>query len=102
MASQYEPRRSGLRPNMTEASFIVERQPWVKTAACRDVPTEVFFEPALEPEALAYCQGCAHRGECLALAMKEEGSAPYGRYGVRGGTTPLDRQRLHRGRNRVA
>jgi hypothetical protein len=82
------------------AAFFAAKQPWVKDAACRDVPTDIFFEAGYEEEAKAYCGGCGVRDACLALAFKEEGTAHSGRYGVRGGMTP-DERRRHLRRRKV-
>lgn len=85
-----------------------ERLPWRQSAACKDMPTELFF-PAngVNPrKALAACMTCPVRLPCLewAVEMRE-------RQGVFGGTTekrrrpliraleagtPLDQQRLPR------
>lgn len=80
------------------ANFYLEPQPWTKRAACKDVPTELFFEVSHEREALQICNTCPKRVRelCGEAAMVEEGAGPYGRYGVRGGMTPDQRAVVHR------
>lgn len=56
--------------------------------ACLGTPTEVFY--AKHPEqALAICATCPLKKACLAAAMEHE--EPNNRYGVWGGTTPMER-----------
>jgi WhiB family redox-sensing transcriptional regulator len=43
---------------------------WMAAAACREVPTAVFYDPATENEAIAYCAGCAVRSACLDHALR--------------------------------
>lgn len=86
---------------MTVAFLGDQAYAWVKDAACGGVPVDLFFTGATEEEALAYCKHCPVRKLCLADALIEEASAPAGRYGVRGGKTAKERQRLQRQRGRV-
>lgn len=71
---------------------------WRDEARCRDAPQEVFelfWDPSKGNDnyryALAYCQECPVAMECLDANINEP-------YGVVGGTTPDDRQRLRRRR----
>lgn len=64
---------------------------WKKSAACRDLPTEVFYaSPSKEASALAICGYCPVKPECLEYALEFEGS-DRDRYGIFGGMTPKDR-----------
>jgi hypothetical protein len=88
------------------AQFYVDRQPWLVDAACIGIDPELFFD-AIEnrdpthklqslKKAKATCFKCPVRRECAEQAMKEEGSAPAGRYGYRGAMTPAQRRALYR------
>jgi len=50
--------------------------PWMRQAACRSVPTKVFFvddsraNQAAVAAARAWCEICPVRAECLAFAMQ--------------------------------
>ena len=72
---------------------------WRAAAACREVDVEVFFaiDEASQREAIAICEGCPVRRECLehAVANREQ-------YGVWGGLREQDRKRLVRSRRRDA
>jgi WhiB family transcriptional regulator, redox-sensing transcriptional regulator len=72
---------------------------WRADAACREVDIEVFFavDEASQQEALAICETCPVRVECLehAIASREH-------YGVWGGMREQDRKRLVRSRRRNA
>lgn len=88
------------------AQFYVEKQPWLTEAACIGIEPELFFlaiESRDSTEKLqclkkvkAVCFKCPVRIECAEQAMKEEGSAPAGRYGYRGAMTPAQRRALYR------
>lgn len=78
------------------ASFYVERQLWMKHAACKDTPTDYFFDFTRFAECRKICRDCPVRRDCAEQAMVEEGSAPGGRYGFRGGLTPTQRRTLYR------
>jgi WhiB family redox-sensing transcriptional regulator len=94
------------KPEPPLAAFRVEKQPWLLKRACADTPVEVFFdatEVTSKTErdeavkvAKAICRSCPVRRDCLEQAMKEEGSAAAGRYGVRGYLTPQERRKLYR------
>ena len=61
-------------PSMTETATpnavpLQSRPSWMASAACRDVPTAVFFDEATEPAAIRCCAGCAVRSTCLAYAL---------------------------------
>lgn len=88
------------------ANFYVKKAPWVKDAACKDMPTSKFFEDTevrgsegrrnnIE-KARAVCRLCPVRHACADEAMREEGSGTSGRYGVRGGLTPQQRESIYR------
>ena len=76
---------------------LVNRPAWHRQAACRGVDPDLFFPERGSRryvEALAYCQDCPVRQECLASAFE---------FGERwtmsiwGGTTGRDRKGLRRG-----
>jgi WhiB family redox-sensing transcriptional regulator len=72
---------------------------WRADAACKNVDVEVFFaidEPS-QQEAVAICETCPVRAECLehALIAREQ-------YGVWGGVREQDRKRLARRRREAA
>lgn len=78
---------------------------WRKDAACKDLPTEWWFD--LHPKkqgktgrplwteemkrAIAICQECPVKDECLDWALQNED------YGIWGGTTPTQRKKLRAG-----
>ena len=52
----------------------------------------IFFTPSSEPTAIAFCDTCPCKAECLRLALNAEGLAPLNRrFGVSGGLTPSQR-----------
>ncbi len=63
---------------------------WREIAACKGENPNVFFENEFTDLALTYCRTCLVQAECLreAMATKE--------YGVRGGTTYEERQKLRK------
>ena len=69
---------------------------WWLNAACRGVPTELFFPIGTKTtrehcgEALSYCDGCKVRAVCLEDALRHYGPGRR-EYGVRGGTTEDER-----------
>ena len=78
--------------NIFDAPILDER-PWAVFAACKDEQGMTFFPQTKleERAALAICEICPVREECLdhALEMKE-------RFGVWGGTTEKERRKLDR------
>jgi WhiB family transcriptional regulator, redox-sensing transcriptional regulator len=72
---------------------------WRADAACREVDVEAFFavDEVSQQEALAICETCPVRLECLehAIAAREQ-------YGVWGGMREQERKRLVRARRRDA
>jgi WhiB family transcriptional regulator, redox-sensing transcriptional regulator len=84
----------------TSLSFSVDAPAdWRADAACREVDVEAFFavDEASQQEALAICETCPVRLECLehAIAAREQ-------YGVWGGMREQERKRLVRARRRDA
>lgn len=51
---------------------------------CIDLDPELFFDPSRELEAVAVCQSCPFRMECVSWGAEAE-------YGVFGGSLPIDR-----------
>lgn len=76
---------------------------WMRNGACVGKPTELFFtiNDAGRPlrEAQEACGGCAVKVECLAYALSGDAAAtgnPRDTFGVWGGTTPTEREKLLR------
>ena len=76
-----------------ESMAIAGRGAWEVEANCLGLDPELFFpEAGASPEpAKAVCRGCVVRNECLALAL--DGRVAYG---VWGGLTAAERERLGR------
>jgi WhiB family redox-sensing transcriptional regulator len=73
---------------------LVNRPAWHFEAACRGRDPALFFPARGEGgpfAALAYCEGCSVRSQCLAAALEVPST------GVWGGTTGLERRGLRRG-----
>jgi WhiB family transcriptional regulator, redox-sensing transcriptional regulator len=72
---------------------------WRADAACGSVDVEVFFavDEASQHEAVAICETCPVRAECLehAIVNREQ-------YGVWGGVREQDRKRMVRRRRQAA
>jgi WhiB family transcriptional regulator, redox-sensing transcriptional regulator len=72
---------------------------WRADAACREIDIDVFFavDETRQREAIAVCETCPVRQECLeyAITAREQ-------YGVWGGVREQDRKRLVRARRREA
>ena len=82
-----------VEPIVLEASA----RAWMLDAACRDLPTEIFFPPpnrqgaADTKKALAVCRSCPVREACLAYALTfPDRSLP----GIWGGETERSRSRM--------
>lgn len=75
--------------------MLVERLPWVEKAACRGMPTEVFFpeEATHATTALArsICAGCPVQFECREFGRNQHG-------GVWGGVTKRNKIGTNRSR----
>ena len=76
------------------------RERWRLAAACRGLPTALFFsdDTADEAEAIATCATCRVADACLSYAIE------HAEFGIWGGRTPEERKRLRRRirRNRTA
>ncbi len=69
-------------------------EPWTQDAACVEVNPELFYENPRANVALAaikVCGGCPVQAECLDYGLRIDD-----RYGVYGGLTPGQRQRMRR------
>jgi len=66
---------------------------WRDRAACKDTPTEVFFNVRYKEEALTLCSGCPVQSECLNYRF-ETLNAPDEDAGIWGGTTRAQRSRM--------
>ncbi len=76
---------------------LLNRPEWHQRAACRGADPDLFFpDPSSgrPVRALAYCDGCQVRPECLAIAL-DAGS--HSDVGVWGGTSVRQRRVLRRG-----
>ena len=75
---------------------------WCAQAACAGVDTAVFFPAGSDhdgiDEAVAWCDRCPVRARCLETALAIE--QPSTRFGVWGGLTPDERQRMHHKRQK--
>lgn len=80
---------------------MIELQPWMDDAACKDEPQETFFPPSegtpkdqpnhpMWARGKAICQACPVRAECLAYALLNED------YGLWGGRTSRERRQIRR------
>jgi WhiB family redox-sensing transcriptional regulator len=73
---------------------LVNRPAWHRQANCRGADPDLFFpEPGTHRpvEALAYCEDCSVRSQCLASALEAASTE-----GVWGGTSGRDRKGLRR------
>jgi Transcription factor WhiB. len=77
---------------------VTARTPWRERAACRGMPTELFFSDKRRDQlrALAICAVCPVREPCLREAMRAEAKRRYDRHGVYGGLTARGRELLAR------
>lgn len=84
--------------------FDITPPTWTRDAVCAQVDPELFF-----PEkgghngsiAIRICQQCPARLACLEYALEAEETTA-GRYGIFGGTTPMQRRRIAQQRKRAA
>lgn len=71
---------------------------WLDRAACLGMDRTIFFsdphDVAGTQAALAVCARCSVTEECLAWALEHPTSS--GRFGIFGGTTPIERRRMLR------
>lgn len=81
-----------------ESDLAAAAARWQAEAACRNLPTELFFPIGHGPRAEAQtilakeiCNACAVREECLAYAL-----AANARYGVFGGLAEDERREVRR------
>lgn len=79
----------------TAPVFLVERQPWMVDAACRQMPTSLFFKGRYESHAeiKAICAECPVREQCLEYGIDEP-------YGMWGGMSAKQRRKLRVQRRR--
>lgn len=105
--SMVEARRRALRESWALRAFPVARSGWERRAACRGVQ-DLFSIEEVGAEAVrsiaaavAVCEGCPVRLECLQQAMFEE-QRQADRFGVRGGFSAAERRRLGREQRRRA
>lgn len=73
---------------------------WMLKAVCRDANPEWFYaDDNRSQDALNYCEVCPVARECLAYALALEVAWPA--YGIWGGTTSADRERMIQTANQV-
>lgn len=75
--------------------FATDHPEWMERAACHDIG-DMFYVEAHEESSLALaakrvCASCPVRVECLSYALQHKE-----RYGIWGGMTATERQRMHR------
>lgn len=79
--------------------MILERPDWQDRAACRGVPSEIFFpdnpggQDSVYNRAREFCQRCEVTDKCLAYALEHE-TGQRCRYGMFGGLTPRERGQI--------
>jgi WhiB family transcriptional regulator, redox-sensing transcriptional regulator len=77
--------------------ILVQREAWMRRAACRGQETEAFFPPrggdVSGPKAV--CAACPVRQECLEYALDNRD-----KFGVWGGLTEMERREIRRERKR--
>jgi WhiB family redox-sensing transcriptional regulator len=79
-------------PNVAQFRRQLHDTNWQHHAACRDVPSEVFFpEKGREGIAVAICLECPVREECLAHAIEHREDE-----GIWGGRTPAQREKIRK------
>jgi WhiB family redox-sensing transcriptional regulator len=93
------PQTAPARPQAPQTRPVVPpAQPkdgWWERSACKDVDPDVFFADEVKGRyatAGIICDSCPVTTECLAEALKAESCGV--RYGMYGGLTPSERQRL--------
>lgn len=75
--------------------FTVDHPEWMRRAACHDIG-DMFYvdtndESSIALAAKRVCASCSVRVECLSYALKQKE-----RFGIWGGMTATERQRMHR------
>lgn len=89
-----EPRAYGSRRAIVAQIIDIEiddQKGWHEEAACRESDTDLFFDFNTWDEAIAICQECPVRLECLADTLVEAKQ-----FGIFGGERPDDRYRIRR------
>lgn len=82
-----------LHTPLTAPVIPVQPEPWMDGALCTQADPEMFYpDKGGDPKpAKALCQLCGSRADCLAYALEHNE-----RYGVWGGMTRKERQRIRR------
>lgn len=86
--------------NLAEVLGIDVIRHWTQDALCAQTDPEIFFpeKGGSVREAVRVCSECPVQQVCLDAALAEESADfSYGRFGVRGGTTPRERVRIAAG-----
>lgn len=77
--------------NTDVCDIVSGRQDWMNDAACRGMPTDLFFPQRGEPlnQIRAVCAGCRVAAECLEYALTNTD-----KFGVWGGKSEKERRKL--------
>lgn len=84
--------------HMPASIFVRGDMRWRDRALCEGMPTEQFFprKSDIEQETIAICLACPVRPRCLQYALDTRSD-----YGIWGGTTQVERERLLAGRRKA-
>lgn len=85
---------SSARQNPPVGAVRARQVTWRDRARCAGADPDMFFDPAREAEAKAVCAKCPVRQECLDDEMAVEQRGFQYRFGVRGGLTGNEREKL--------
>jgi WhiB family redox-sensing transcriptional regulator len=95
-AAEVRAARTTLRRTRDDAEDVPEGPRWKRSAACREMPTALFFPAGNfylarldEERAKALCSSCPVRARCLTYAIEHQEP-----YGVWGGLNPDERRAL--------
>lgn len=82
---------------MHRAMFPVSVRSWVSNAACSTVELDLFFAKKHRAAAIAMCEACQVRMDCLRDTIQVEAAGNIARdcQGVRAGFTAAERVRIH-------
>ena len=73
---------------------------WRVRRGCVDTDPGLFFDARTRDDAIAICDVCPVRAECLAWTLEVEGTTPGRSHGVAGGLAATNRDDLRRTRQR--
>lgn len=86
------------RPMPVYTETLISPEPWMREAACTDLPPDLWFPTPSDPhrhakQAKTVCGRCPVAGECLDYALRRNEST-----GIWGGLTAQERARLRAGK----